>query len=48
MLESIAVILIVLWVLSLVSSYAVGGFVHVLLLLAVVAIIIRVLRGRAV
>jgi hypothetical protein len=46
--ETIDVILIVLWVVGLVSSYAIGGFIHVLLLLAVVANIIRVLRGRAI
>ncbi len=46
MLESIAVILIVLWLLGLVSSYTMGGFVHVLLVIAVVAILVRVLQGR--
>lgn len=46
MLETIAVILLVLWVLGLVSSYTVGGFIHVLLVLAVVVILIRVIQGR--
>lgn len=46
MLESIAVILIVLWLLGLVSSYTMGGFVHVLLVIAVVVILVRVLQGR--
>lgn len=46
MLETIAVILIVLWLLGLVSSYTMGGFVHILLVCAVVVILIRVLQGR--
>ena len=46
MLETIAVILIILWVLGLVSSYTMGGFVHVLLVIAVVVILVRVLQGR--
>ncbi len=46
MLETIAVILIVLWLLGLVSSYTMGGFVHILLVVAVVVILIRVLQGR--
>ena len=46
MLETIAVILIVLWVLGLVSSYTMGGLVHVLLVIAVVVILVRVLQGR--
>jgi hypothetical protein len=46
MLETIAVILIILWVLGLVTSYTMGGFVHVLLVIAVVVILVRVLRGQ--
>jgi len=46
MLETIAIILIVLWLLGLVSSYTMGGFVHVLLVIAIVVIVIRVLQGR--
>ena len=46
MLETIAVILIILWLLGLVSSYTMGGFVHVLLVIAVVVILVRVLQGR--
>lgn len=46
MLETIAVILIVLWLLGLVSSYTMGGFIHVLLIVALVVIVIRVLQGR--
>jgi hypothetical protein len=46
MLETIAVILIILWLLGLVSSYTMGGFVHLLLVIAVVVIVVRVLQGR--
>jgi Family of unknown function (DUF5670) len=48
MLESIALILIILWVLGLVSSYTMGGFIHILLVIAVVVIILRVIQGRSV
>lgn len=46
MLETIAVVLIVLWLLGLVSSYTVGGFIHILLVLAIVIVLFRVLQGR--
>ena len=46
MLYAIAVILLVLWLLGLVSSYTVGGFIHVLLVIAVVMILLRVISGR--
>jgi hypothetical protein len=46
MLETLAIILVVLWGLGLVSSYSMGGFIHVLLVLAVVVIVIRVVQGR--
>ncbi len=46
MLTTIAVILIVLWFLGLVTSYTLGGFVHLLLIAAVVMILIRIIRGR--
>ncbi|MBK6289920.1 MAG: lmo0937 family membrane protein [Gammaproteobacteria bacterium] len=46
MLETIAVILIVLWLLGFVSSYTMGGFIHVLLVIAVVVILVRVIQGR--
>lgn len=48
MLWTIAVILAVLWFLGMVSSYTLGGFLHVLLVLAVIAVIIRVIQGRRV
>ncbi len=46
MLETIAIILIVLWVLGLVSSYTMGGLIHILLVVALVALLFRLLRGR--
>lgn len=46
MLETIAVILVILWLLGFVSSYTMGGFIHILLVIAVVVILIRVIRGR--
>jgi hypothetical protein len=46
MLETIAVILIILWLLGLVSSYTMGGFVHILLVIAIVVIVLRVIQGR--
>ena len=48
MLESIALILIILWVLGLVSAYTLGGFIHILLVIAVIVIILRVIQGRRV
>jgi hypothetical protein len=46
MLQTIAIILIILWVLGLVSSYTMGGFIHILLVVAVVVILLRVIQGR--
>ncbi len=46
MLETIAVILIVLWVVGLVSSYTMGGLIHILLVIAIVVILVRVIQGR--
>ncbi|HTB65548.1 MAG TPA: lmo0937 family membrane protein [Steroidobacteraceae bacterium] len=46
MLETIAVLLVILWLLGMVSSYTLGGFIHILLVIAVVVIIIRIIRGR--
>jgi hypothetical protein len=48
MLETIAAILIILWLLGLVGGFALGGFVHVLLVIALVVIVIRVMQGRQV
>jgi multisubunit Na+/H+ antiporter MnhF subunit len=46
MLFTIAVILIVLWLLGIVTSYTMGGFIHVLLVIAIVVVLLRVIRGR--
>ena len=46
MLETIAVVLLILWALGMVSSYTAGGFIHILLVIAVVVVLIRVIRGR--
>lgn len=46
MLETIAIILIVLWLLGFVSSYTMGGFIHILLVVAVIVILVRVIQGR--
>ncbi|MDR3390795.1 MAG: lmo0937 family membrane protein [Sulfuriferula sp.] len=46
MLETIAVVLLILWILGLVTSYTMGGFIHILLVLAVIVILIRVIQGR--
>jgi hypothetical protein len=45
MLEAIAIILVVLWALGLVTSYTMGGFIHILLVVAIVVILVRVIRG---
>jgi hypothetical protein len=45
-LEIIAVVLVLLWILGMVSSYTMGGFIHVLLVVAIVVILIRVIQGR--
>jgi Family of unknown function (DUF5670) len=46
MLETIAIVLVVMWVLGLVTSYTMGGFIHILLVLAVIMVLFRVLQGR--
>jgi uncharacterized membrane protein YjdF len=48
MLETIAIVLIVLWLLGLVTSYTMGGFIHALLVIAIIVIVIRVIQGRRV
>jgi hypothetical protein len=47
MLYTIAVVLIILWLLGLVSSYTLGGFIHVLLVIAIVMILLRIISGRS-
>ena len=46
MLYTIAVILIVLWLLGVVTSFSLGGFIHILLVIAVIVVLIRVIRGE--
>ena len=46
MLWSIAVLLVILWALGLVTSYTMGGFIHILIVLAVVAVAVRLIQGR--
>lgn len=48
MLTTIAAILIVLWILGLVTSYTVGGFIHVLLVIAIIMVLVRLIRGERV
>jgi hypothetical protein len=48
MLYTIAVILVVLWLLGLVSSYTMGGFIHILLVIAIIVLLLRVISGRKV
>jgi hypothetical protein len=47
MLETIAIILAVLWLLGMVSSYTLGGFIHVLLVIAILIVVVRVISGRS-
>ncbi len=46
MLETIAVVLLVLWLFGLVTSYTLGGFIHLLLVVAVIMILVRLIQGR--
>ena len=46
MLWTIAVVLIILWLLGLVSNYTMGGFIHILLVIAIVVVLIRIIQGR--
>lgn len=46
LLWTVAIILVILWLLGMVSSYTLGGFVHILLVLAIVIVLIRVIQGR--
>ena len=46
MLEAIAVILLLRWLLGMVTSYTVGGFIHILLVIAIVVVLVRVIQGR--
>jgi hypothetical protein len=46
MLETIAVVLVILWLLGLVTSYTMGGLIHILLVIAIVVVLLRVIQGR--
>ncbi len=48
LLTTLAIILLVLWLLGMVSSYTLGGFIHILLVVAVIAVLIRIIQGRRV
>jgi hypothetical protein len=48
MLLTIAVILLILWLLGLITSYTMGGFIHILLVIALVVIVVRIISGRRV
>ncbi len=48
MLYTIAIILLILWVLGLVTSYTVGGFIHILVVVAVIMILVRLISGRGI
>jgi len=48
MLEIIAVLLILLWLLGMISSYTIGGFIHLLLVFAVILVLVRLIQGRRV
>jgi hypothetical protein len=46
MLETIAIVLVILWLLGLVSSYTMGGFIHVLLIFALITVLVRIINGN--
>ncbi len=46
MLETIAIILVILWLLGFVTSYTMGGFIHILLVVAIIVILVRLIRGK--
>ena len=48
MLETLIVVLVILWLLGMVSSYTMGGLIHILLVVAIVILILRVIQGRRV
>ncbi|MDO8315112.1 MAG: lmo0937 family membrane protein [Rugosibacter sp.] len=47
MLYTIAVVLLILWLLGLVTSYTMGGFIHILVVIAVVVVLLRIIRGQS-
>lgn len=48
MLTTIAVVLLILWVLGLVTSYTIGGFIHILLVVAIVMVLVRLINGQSI
>ncbi|MBI3344586.1 MAG: lmo0937 family membrane protein [Gammaproteobacteria bacterium] len=46
MLWTVAVVLLILWALGLVTSYTIGGFIHILLVIAIIVVLIRIIQGR--
>jgi hypothetical protein len=48
MLVTIAVILLILWLLGMITSYTLGGFIHILLVIAIIVVLIRIIQGRRV
>jgi hypothetical protein len=46
MLQTLAIVLVILWLLGYVSSYTMGGFIHILLVIAIIAILVRLIQGR--
>ena len=48
MLTTIAIILVILWALGLITSFSLGGFIHILLVVAIIMILIRVIQGRSI
>ena len=46
MIETLAILLVILWALGIVTSYTLGGFIHVLLVIAVIMVLLRVIEGR--
>ena len=46
MLYTIAVVLVLLWLLGMVSSYTIGGFIHILLVIAIIVVLLRIISGR--
>jgi Family of unknown function (DUF5670) len=47
MLYTIAVVLLILWLLGMVTAYTIGGFIHILLVIAIVMVLLRVIRGQS-
>jgi hypothetical protein len=46
MLWTIAILLVIMWLLGIITSYTLGGFIHLLLVLAIIAVLIRIIQGR--